>query len=52
VNRSGLKEVNGLKIIALIDRHLPIWEAAECPLCKGESEAIPAKGDNWQRLMA
>ena len=51
VNRSGLKEVNGRKIIALIDRSMPLWEPDECPLCKGGSEAIRPK-DNWMRLNA
>ena len=51
VNRSGLKEVNGRKIVALIDRSMPIWEADECPLCKGGSEALRPK-DNWVRLNA
>ncbi len=51
VNRSGLKEVNGKKIIALIDHPMPMWEAHECPLCKGGSEAIRPKGEeNWALL--
>lgn len=52
VNRSGLKEVNGRKIVALIDREMPTWEPAECPLCHQGSEAIYAKGDNWTFLTA
>lgn len=51
VNRSGLTEVNGKKIIALIDRSMPMWQPEECPLCKDGSEAIPPK-DNWARLNA
>jgi orotate phosphoribosyltransferase len=51
VNRSGLSEVNGKKIIALIDCSMPTWTPEECPLCKGGSEAIRSK-DNWARLNA
>jgi len=52
VNRSGLTEVNGKKIIALINRDLPIWMPEVCPLCKEGSEAIPPKGENWALLKA
>jgi orotate phosphoribosyltransferase len=52
VNRSGLSEVRGKKIIALIEHEMPIWEAVECPPCKEGSEAILAKGENWARLTA
>lgn len=51
VNRSGLSEVEGKKIIALIDRPMPMWKASDCPLCKAGSDAIPAK-DNWDKLNA
>ena len=34
VNRSSSKEVNGKKIIALIDKDMPMWMPEECPLCK------------------
>jgi orotate phosphoribosyltransferase len=51
VNRSGLKEINGRKIIALIDRSMPTWELDKCPLCDSGSEAIRPK-DNWARLNA
>ena len=51
VNRSGLKEVSGKKIIALIDRPMPTWAPDECPLCKEGSEAIRPKGPpEWARL--
>jgi orotate phosphoribosyltransferase len=52
VNRSGLKEVNGRKIIALIDRPMPMWSAEECPLCRQGSEAIrrPKGAESWSRL--
>ncbi len=49
VNRSGEKVLHGRKVISLIDRHLPTWEANDCPLCKMGSEAFPAK-DNWDKL--
>lgn len=53
VNRSGLKEVNGRKIISLIDRPMPMWSPEECPLCQQGSEAIRPKGaEEWARLNA
>jgi len=52
VNRSGLKEVGGRKLVALIDRAMPMWVPEDCPLCKAGSEAIRAKGENWARLNA
>ncbi len=53
VNRSGLTEVRGHKIIALINHPMPKWQPEDCPLCAQGSEAIPAKGEvNWARLNA
>jgi orotate phosphoribosyltransferase len=53
VNRSGVKEMNSRKIVALIDRSMPTWDAEGCPLCKEGSEAIRPKGtENWARLNA
>jgi len=53
VNRSGFKEVGGKKIVALIDRPMPVWASDDCPLCKNGSEAIRPKGtENWKRLNA
>ncbi len=53
VNRSGLTEVDGRKIIALIDQPMPMWTAEDCPLCKVGSEAIrPKENNNWARLTA
>jgi len=54
VNRSGLKDIGGRKIVALIDEHLPSWTPEECPLCRKGSEAIPAKKpvENWELLNA
>ncbi|MBL1434489.1 hypothetical protein COB87_002910 [Candidatus Wolfebacteria bacterium] len=51
VNRSNLTEVGGRKIIALINRPMPMWTPKKCPLCKKGSEAIRPKGTkNWNRL--
>lgn len=53
VNRSGLTEADDKKIVALIDRPMPMWTPNECPLCKKGSEAIRPKGtENWNRLNA
>ncbi len=51
VNRSGLTEVDDKKIVALIDKPMPMWAPEECPLCKEGSEAIRPK-DNWAHLNA
>ena len=51
VNRSGLTEVSGKKIIALIDRPMPMWAPGNCPLCNMGSEALRPK-DNWAKLNA
>lgn len=51
VNRSGLKEVDGRKIIALVDHPMPIWKPDECPLCKEGSKPLRPK-DNWELLNA
>jgi orotate phosphoribosyltransferase len=53
INRSGLNKVKEKKIVALVDREMPIWTPEECPLCKNGSEAIKPKGvENWARLNA
>ncbi|MBX4210806.1 hypothetical protein KW783_02420 [Candidatus Parcubacteria bacterium] len=54
VNRSGLKDVDGKKIIALITKEMPMWDLADCPLCKQGSEAIRPRqpAENWARLNA
>jgi orotate phosphoribosyltransferase len=51
VNRSGMTELDGRRIIALIDHSMPMWEPEECPLCKQGSEALRPKG-NWDKLNA
>jgi len=43
VNRGGLAEVGGKKIVALIDRLMPMWTPDECPLCKIGSIALRGK---------
>ncbi len=53
VNRSGFKEINNKKVVALIDRPMPIWTPSLCPLCEKGSQAIRPKGtENWARLNA
>lgn len=53
VNRSGFTEVDGRKIISLVEKHMPKWTPEECLLCKEGSEAIRPKGvENWARLNA
>lgn len=49
VNRSGFSEVDGRKIVALIDHPMPIWTPEQCPLCKVGSDAVRPK-DNWKYL--
>lgn len=51
VNCSGLAEIGGKKIIALIDHPIHNWGREGCPLCASGSEAIrPKISDNWERL--
>ena len=53
VNRSGLQQVDGRRIVALIKRDMPKWEATNCPLCAKGSKAIrPKEGENWDLLNA
>lgn len=53
VNRSEHEFICGNRIIALINKPMPIWFERECPLCAAGSEAIRPKVDgNWQRLTA
>ena len=51
VNRSGMTELDGRKIIALIDHKMPIWTPDECPLCQQGSEAVRPKA-HWDQLTA
>ena len=50
VNRSGMKELDGRKIIALIDRELPLWTPEECPYCAVGSQALRPK-EHWDELV-
>lgn len=53
VNRSGLSEVDGRKIVALIDQPAQKWTAEDCPLCQAGSKAIrPDEKGNWALLNA
>lgn len=53
VNRSGVPMIRGRKVVALIDRPMPMWSPEECSLCKQGSEALRPKGaGNWARLNA
>ena len=51
VNRSGLEFAGGKKVVALINRPMPMWVPEECPLCKKRSVAVHPK-DNWNLLNA
>lgn len=51
LNQSGLTEIGGKKIFALIDHPIQMWKPDECPLCKEGSTAISPNGaGNWDRL--
>ncbi|MDD5750019.1 MAG: phosphoribosyltransferase family protein [Patescibacteria group bacterium] len=51
VNRSDSGQLDGYNIISLIQHHLPIWDADDCPLCRAGSKALRPK-DNWDKLNA
>jgi len=51
VNRSGKADLEGRRVIGLIEKEMPVWAPDECPLCKQGSEAIRPKG-NWDKLTA
>ncbi|MBU1202827.1 hypothetical protein KKH39_02165 [Patescibacteria group bacterium] len=51
VNRSGLSDLDGRKIISLIAPQIDTWQPQDCPLCLAGSEAIRPKGrEEWLRL--
>lgn len=51
MNRSGLTEIGGKQIVALIDQEMPMWAPEDCPLCKLGSTAIRPKGPaEWAAL--
>ena len=49
VNRSGLKELDGLPILSLLDLSIDSWDPADCPLCKAGSAVVRPKS-NWSAL--
>lgn len=52
-NRSGLQDIEGRKIVALIETPMQNWSAAECPLCQQGSKALyPKRDNNWEQLNA
>jgi orotate phosphoribosyltransferase len=51
VKRSGLTEIDGKKIIALINHPMSMWEPKDCLLCRKGSVAVRPK-DNWVLLNA
>ncbi len=52
VNRSSKSELHRRRLVALIDRHMPMWLPADCPLCKQGSIPLRPKGENWAKLTA
>lgn len=50
-NRSGKTEIDGRRIISLIDVPMNNWSPEVCPLCTNGSEAISPKRDNWRRFV-
>ena len=54
VNRSGEMVIRGLRLVALVTRHLPNYDVPRgelCPLCAARSHPIEPK-DNWSLLTA
>jgi orotate phosphoribosyltransferase len=51
VNRSGQDEIDGRKVVALINEHMPVWSEEECPLCRQGSEPVKPK-DIWRTFTA
>jgi orotate phosphoribosyltransferase len=52
VNRSGLRELNGRKIVSLIDHPIEMFPATDCPLCGMGSKAVRPKGrENWSQFV-
>ncbi|MEI8062330.1 MAG: hypothetical protein WCG97_03480 [bacterium] len=53
VNRSGLTESGGRKIVSLVDIPMQTWDKTACPLCAAGSKAIiPEAPGNWELLTA
>ncbi len=52
-NRSGLSNIDGRPIVALINVPMNNWTETECPLCKKGSVALrPKDQNNWELLNA
>lgn len=49
VNWSGNNKLGGREIVALFSDKPKSWEASECPLCEGGSEALRPKA-NWEKF--
>jgi orotate phosphoribosyltransferase len=47
MNRSGMKKLGNMKIIAALTHHLPEWLRVECPLCENGSVPLRPK-ENWK----
>jgi orotate phosphoribosyltransferase len=52
VNRSGQTEIDGRKIIALINTPMDAWQPESCPLCDAGSPLLVNVKDEWSRLTA
>lgn len=56
VNRSGQEEIDGRKIISLINTPMATWrmndQVKECPLCAAGSPLIVSVKDEWSQLTA
>lgn len=50
VNRNGMKEFAGLRIISLITQKTNVWEPDVCPLCDAGSRPVHHPKKNWQEL--
>ncbi len=51
VNRSGCTVINSSRIVALVNRPIPVWKASECPLCRQGSWTLEMGGKtSWDLL--
>jgi hypothetical protein len=51
-NFTGEDEIQGKKIIALVDQPINLWQKGECTLCWQKSLAITKVKENWDLLNA
>ncbi len=49
LNWSGQSEIEGNKIVSLIEAKMNVYDPDECPLCKEGREAVRPKA-NWEKL--